>query len=138
MPAVATVALAHGFGKAGGDDEDWTAWLEQIGRETASSALNGFVGLRELTGLFNEGTRGYEGPAGARLVSLLYNLGGQVKQGVADEGLLKAANAAAGVIFRYPAAQVQRTVDGFAALQEGRSENPMVLLTGPPPKKASQ
>lgn len=136
LPALGSVALAAAFGKAGSADDDWKDWLAKVGREALSGALNTMVFVREMTGLLSEGTRGYAGPAGARFLEMLYNLGGQAKQGTLDEGLWKAANSVAGVLFRYPSGQVQRTVDGWIALREGRTQNPMAVLTGPPPKKA--
>jgi ribosomal protein S18 acetylase RimI-like enzyme len=133
-PALATVTLGHLFGKTSAQDtaEDW---LKEIGKESLSTALNTMVLVRELGGLVQSTTRGYAGPAGARTIQLFYDLGREVSQGKADEGLEKALNAVAGVLFRYPAAQVQRTIDGYTALEEGRTTNPGVLLTGPPPKK---
>jgi hypothetical protein len=132
MPAFGTIVLSRLLGRSGGDDDDETAFLADVGREVLSSALNTMVLARELTGLVSEGTRGYAGPAGARALELAYNLGGQVKQGDFDEGLAKASNQVAGVLFRYPAAQVQRTIDGIVALEEGRTSNPFAVLVGAP------
>jgi hypothetical protein len=137
MPAVGTVALSRLFGKSGGGDDDWDKLVQDIGRESLSSAMNTMVLVRELGGLVQEGTRGYAGPAGTRMIELAYNLGKQVKQGEVDEALFKAINSAAGVIFRYPAGQVGRTVDGWVALQDHRTANPAALLFGAP-KKAAQ
>jgi hypothetical protein len=138
-PAIGTVALSRALGKSDGGGDDWVAeFLRDVGRETLSAALNTIVLVRELQGLVQEGTRGYAGPAGARLIETFYKLGQQAKQGELDEGFWKAVNAAAGVLFRYPAAQVQRTVDGWVALEEGRTSNPAVLLTGAPPKQAQR
>ena len=134
MPAVGAVALSRLFGKSDGDDLE--EFVKDVGRDALSAALNTMVLVRELGGLVQEGTRGYAGPAGARTIELFYNLGKQAKQGAIDEGLVKALNQAAGVLFRYPAGQVQRTVDGFVALQEGRTSNPAALLFGAPKKGA--
>lgn len=132
MPAMATVAL-RGLVRGGGDDDDdWTGYLEDVGRESVSSALNTMMWVRELSQIASEGTRGYAGPAGARAVQLIYQLGGQAKQGQLDEALLRAALATGGILFRFPAAQAQRTIDGWVALEEGRTENPLALLFGPP------
>jgi hypothetical protein len=135
LPAVGTVMMAHLLGK-GGDDDGPLEWLEDIGTESLSAALNGMIILRELGGLLRTGgaARGWSGPSGARFLQLVYNLANQVQQGVPDEGLWKALNAVGGVLFRYPSTQVQKTVDGWVALEEGRASNPAVLLAGPPPK----
>jgi hypothetical protein len=129
-PAVATVMLANAVGRR--DDEDEGDWLAAIGLEILSTALNTMVFVREFSGLLTEGVRGYAGPAGARALELGYRLGNQVKQGEVDEALLKAINQVGGAIFRYPAAQVERTIDGAVALEEGRTTNPFALLFGPP------
>ena len=76
-------------------------------------------------------TRGYAGPAGARLIELSYNLGRQIEQGELDDAFFRALNQVGGIVFRYPAAQIQRSVDGFTALEEGKTQNPAALIFGP-------
>jgi hypothetical protein len=127
-PAAATIALRSLFGN---DDED-EGFFEAVGYEVLATALNTMVLAREFSGLLGDGVRGYAGPAGARFIQTIYSLAGQIKQGDADEAALKAANQALGVIFRYPALQVQRTTDGAVALWEGRTRNPFALLVGGP------
>ncbi|HJQ60137.1 MAG TPA: hypothetical protein VJ890_24745, partial [Vineibacter sp.] len=130
FPAMGSVALRHLFGKD--DDEDY---LAQVGSEMLSTALNTIVLVRELGGLAYGETRGYAGPAGTRVIDLAYKAIQQVNQGELDESLWKALNALAGVVLKYPSTQVQRTVDGWVALMEGRTVNPGVLLVGPPAEK---
>jgi hypothetical protein len=136
MPALATTALSRAFGKSGGDQDDEEQFLLDVGREMLSSALNTMVVVRELSAAaqialgLQTGARGYEGPAGLRPLSLVFQLAQQVRQGEADEALAKAVNALAGVLFRYPAGQVQRTIDGAVALSEDKTENPAALLFG--------
>ena len=48
--------------------------------------------------------------------------------------MLKALNSSAGILFHYPAGQIQRTAQGFNAMKDGETGNPLVLLTGPPHK----
>jgi len=142
MPAIATEALRCASGKA--DCHDWPQFLERVGGQILGDVMNMMVGLRELGAAaktaagFDPGTRGYEGPAALRPIALFYQLAQQVQQGDVDQGLARATNAVAGILFRYPAAQVQRTVDGWAALAEGRSHNPAALLFGAPHKKVAQ
>ncbi len=132
FPAVGTVMLSRLFGMTSGDDDEpFAEWVKDVAAEMGASALNTMVFVRELGGLVRQGNRGYSGPAGTRLLSTIFNLGAQASQGVVDEGLLKALNATAGILFRYPAAQAQRTVDGFAALMSGETQNPAALLFGP-------
>lgn len=129
MPAVATVMLANLLGKR--DDDDVDEWLLAMAGESLSTALNTMAFVRELTGL-TDGVRGWAGPAGARFAELFYRTVNQMKQGEVDEALLKAMNQTAGVLFRYPAAQVERTIDGAVALMDGTTHNPAALLVGPP------
>lgn len=138
MPAIATEALRCATGK--GTCTEWPAFATSVGGQMLGDTMNMMVGVRELgnaaklaAGL-DPGSRGYEGLAGLRPIPLLYKLAQQVSQREADAGLAKAANAAAGILFRYPAAQVQRTVDGWTALEDGRTTNPLALLFGAPPK----
>jgi hypothetical protein len=49
-----------------------------------------------------------------------------------DTGLEEALLETSGLFLKYPAMQVQRTVDGWVALEEGRTMNPGVLLVGAP------
>ena len=73
-------------------------------------------------------------PAGLRFFAELAKLGQQVGQGEFDMAAFKAANNTAGVLFHYPAGQVNRTVEGAAALIEGRTDNPLAVIAGPPPR----
>jgi len=137
MPATATVVLSRAFGRTGGDKDTPEDFFGDIARETAATALNTIVYVRELGGLAQEGVRGYDGPEGGQLAEVLYNVGKQVKQGEIDEALIRSLNAAGGVLFHLPAAQVQRTIDGYVALEEGRTTNPAALLFGAPKKGAA-
>jgi hypothetical protein len=133
FPAVGAVALSRLFGMTTGDDDDPLAdWLKDVAGEMGASALNTMVFVRELGGLLRSSNRGYQGPAGTRILQQIYATAQQLSQGEVDEGLLKSLNSTAGVIFRYPASQAQRSVDGFIALQEGETDNPLALLFGPP------
>lgn len=116
---------------AGDDDEEMRS---RIANDQASGYLGFIFGLRELGAAFGVGNA-YSGPAGARAISATVNLGKQVKQGEADEAFWRAANSTAGVLLHYPATQVDRTVRGVEALANGESKNPLVVFTGPPPKK---
>jgi hypothetical protein len=56
----------------------------------------------------------------------------QIEQGELDAAFWKSINDTAGILFHYPANQMRRTLEGMMALMEGKTENPAVLLTGPP------
>jgi hypothetical protein len=79
---------------------------------------------------------GYTGPAGLRFFGDLYKVGVQLDQGEADMALFKALNNAGGTLFHYPAAQVNRTVEGVIAIENGEAEGLAILpmLMGGPPK----
>ena len=58
----------------------------------------------------------------------------QAAQGDVDAALLRSLNMSSGILFHYPAGQVQHTVDGVAALFDGDSSNPLLALFGKPKK----
>ena len=138
LPALGTATLACGFGKK--PCKDAGDFLATAGGEMLSTSMNTMVYVRELAGAAaiatggDAGARGYGGPAALRPFEWARQLSQQVNQKKADEGLWHAANNVAGFLFKYPAAQVQRTIDGYIALSEGRTSNPGALLVGPPPK----
>jgi len=117
------------------EDEDALAW--SLLTENLSYLAGTMLGLREISGTL-QGYYGYEGPAGARFFAALGRFGQQVKQGELDTALIKAFNDTAGILLHYPAGQVRRTLDGIAALAEGKTANPMAIITGPPPKTGTR
>lgn len=128
VPAVLGFAMKEAL-KGGDDDED--KLIEKLIREQLNYMLGTMVGLRELGASIN-GFYGYEGPAGTRFFSEVAKFGKQAEQGEIDAPLLKRLNNAAGILFHYPAGQVNRTVEGFNAMYEGKTSNPMSLLVGVP------
>lgn len=114
-----------------GDDDKGLA--EALIVENLSYLFGMMVGLREFTGAV-QGYYGYEGPAGARIFSAGSKAIRQVRQGELDEAAMRSANEFLGLLFHYPASQVWRTTSGIAAIAEGKTENPMALVTGPEPK----
>lgn len=128
LPAVLGVMLKDTL-RGSTDDEDELA--EKLIREQLSYLSGTMIGVRELSG-FLQGFSNYSGPAGARVFSELSRLGTQVSQGEIDEALLRAANSSAGILFPYPAAQLDRTVRGINAVLEGDAP-PSAVLFGPPP-----
>lgn len=110
------------------DDEDELA--ERLIREQLGYLLGTMVGLREL-GDAVQGFQGYRGPPGMRFFAETTALAKQVEQGEADEALLDKLNAAGGILFHYPAGQVERTARGVAAIADGEA-GPQALIVGPP------
>lgn len=135
VPVIGSV-LINALMKGAPDDEEW---LEQIIEEQIGFLMGFFPLTREMTSAVQAATGfggqfGYNGPAGLRFFSDLYKLGQQVGQGEFDMAAFKAANNTAGVLFHYPAGQVNRTVEGTAALLEGRTDNLLAVIAGPPPR----
>lgn len=118
--------------KGGDDDEDKMA--KKLVAENLSYLMGLMVGTREI-GAAVSGSMGYEGPAGARFFADIGKFAKQVEQGDADEAFWRSANELGGVVFHYPASQIDRTVRGVYALSEGKTDNPLAILAGPPPKK---
>lgn len=113
-----------------GDDSDDEFW-ERFQREQAGYAMGTMVGLREVSSAV-QGFRGYEGPAGTRFFAEAGRFAKQVEQGEVDEALVRSMNQTAGVLFHYPAGQVDRTLRGMMAIQDGQTANPAAVLVGPP------
>jgi len=110
---------------------------KKLARRLVADQLNYLLGtvvvLREAgaavqasTGLYSD----YGGPASVRLFNELANLGKQASQGEADEAFWKALNSTGGVLFHYPAGQINATASGVVALANRRTENPGALLVG--------
>lgn len=132
VPALLATLVKHAI--VGGDDDE-EKFAKKVVADQLNYLLGSMVGLREVgagvqaaLGQFSS----YNGPAGVRFFAELAKLGKQVQQGELDEALLKSLNSTAGILFHYPSGQVQRTVQGFEALREGKTRNPLVLLAGPP------
>lgn len=137
FPAVGTILLSRLLRGGGADDDDDAVWsfTKDVGTEIGASALNTMILVRELGGLLKSAERGYQGPAGTRVFQSIYGTAQQIAQGDVDEGMWKSLNQLSGIVFRYPAVQVQKTVDGIVALEEGRTHNPAAVFFGPPEKK---
>lgn len=111
--------------------EDWDDLPERAAREHLNYLFGLMVGLRELGSAIN-GFAGYTGPAGLRFFAEISKLYKEVTDGEVDEAALKALNNVTGILFHYPAGQVQRTVEGAVALVEGDTKNPTALVAGAP------
>ncbi len=113
-----------------GDEEDPEALAADLAKENLSFMFGLFIGLRDIGSIIQSDGR-TTAPAGMALerASKLYK---QSAQGEVDANFLKALNGAAGVVFHYPSAQLQRTVEGSVALAEGETDNPAAVAFGPP------
>ncbi len=115
-----------------GEDDD--KLLRQLAADQITYLFGTMVGVRELAGAA-QGALGlhadYQGPASVRVFSELARVGKQVSQGEVDAALLKALNSAGGILFHYPAGQINATLEGLYALATGRTSNPGALIVGP-------
>ncbi|API59642.1 hypothetical protein BSL82_10190 [Tardibacter chloracetimidivorans] len=116
-----------------GDGDDPEELAEEIIKSNLSYMFGMMVGLREIGSIIQSDGRA-SAPAGIIMqqAAAFYK---QASQGELDEAFWKATNRLGGILFHYPAAQIQRTTLGFKALSEGKTHNPLALLLGPPPKK---
>lgn len=109
-----------------GDDDDFWA---RMTREQLSFLAGSMVGPRELASVI-QGYYGYEGPAGTRFYSQMANMMKQIDQGEVDEALVRSINNVAGILFHYPAAQLDKMARGYVAWSEN-NDTPLALVFGP-------
>ena len=100
-----------------------------MAREHISYAMGGILGIRELNSIVS-GFYGYSGPAGTRFFSEAGRLAQQVAQGEADVKLGKAALRTGGVLFHFPAGQVEKVLIGYMELQDGTTKNLLTPIFG--------
>ena len=116
-----------------GDSDDWDEehWQASVGKAVANSLTGHFFALREL----QFGGRSYSGPVGTRSIADAYKLIEQTRQGELDDGFRRALINIAGSWYGLPSAQLNRSWDGFEALDDGKTDNPLALIFGYQEKK---
>lgn len=141
VPVAGKMALdAWTKGGGGGDDDD-DLW-EKYAREQVAFLMSQFVGLSQIAGATRgDDAYGYKGPAGLMVFSegnAAVKAAAELKffkeDGTPDQAFWRPANKVAGMIFHYPAAQLDATVRGAMALWNGETTNPAAIFFGPPPK----
>ena len=130
VPSILTTVL---YQLIKGDGDDWDKLSSKIGADLFSYLTGLMVGLREIGAVLNPESS-YQGPAGARVFSEINKFGKQVQQGEVDEALVRSANQLGGILFHYPAGQVDRTARGLQVMSQGEA-GPMAPVVGPPPKQ---
>ena len=132
-PAILGTLLKDAL-QPGGDDDD-----EDLTRKLIAAQLEYLMGLMVVVREFGavgkivagaEGVRDYQGPAGVRVVSDVVKLGQQTAQGEFDDAFRKAVVNVIGDLTGLPSAQVNKTITGAQALEEGETENPAALVFG--------
>lgn len=130
VPVLFGVALKQ-IMKGDCDWDDTECLLKKVAQEQISYMAGQMIILREVAvaaqAVTGGDTYGYQGPAGLRFFSDLYKLGTQTEQGDADLGWFKAANSVGGALLHYPAGQINATMDGIMALEDGRVEGLSIL-----------
>lgn len=129
LPSVLATLMREAF-KDECREGDYACLAEKLAKDQTSYLLGTVVGLRDL-GSMIQGFD-YSGPVGLRFYSDLAKLYTQVGQGEVDAAALKALNNTAGVLFHYPAGQVQKTVEGAVYMADEGDPNPARLLFGKP------
>ena len=137
VPAILGAALKDAM--TAGDSGDWDdpeKLLKKLVSEQLSFLFGLMVGVREMAGAAQALTgtaqysTDYSGPAGLRFVADAVKLAKQANQGEMDDALRKAIVNSAGELLRLPSAQINRTITGIKALNEGKTQNPGAVLTG--------
>ena len=130
IPNVLTVLMKEAL-VPGDDGEDLA---KKLAKEQISFMLGLFVGARELSSLGSIVTGGknfgYSGPGGTRVISDALQFFQQSSKGEADKAFVRASISFAGSLFGLPAAQANRSLKGYRALKEGKTDNPAALLFG--------
>lgn len=133
IPAVLGVLFRDALtpGDSGDDDP------EKLTKKLIAAQASYLVGLvafgREIDQAVQAalgGGFGYRGPAGVRIFGDAYDLAVQAHQGEFDDSFRRAFVNLSGDLCSLPAAQINRSITGFEALQAGKTENPGALLTG--------
>ena len=121
-----------------GDSGDWDDWDKAIKRMITEGMTN-LIGMVAFGREFSQAAKaligedkgmGYSGPAGLRLIPDAYKLMQQIHQGQVDDGFRKAFITSLGDVSGIPAVQINRTINGIQALSDGKTSNPMAVVTG--------
>lgn len=130
VPVVMTTALQNVL-KGKCDWEDTECLVQRYTSQQVSHLFGQMVVLRELGAAADVATGGdgfgYMGPSGVRFFSDVYNAAVQVNQGEMDMAAFKAINNALGALFHYPAGQINKTLDGAIAIENGEVEGAAIL-----------
>jgi hypothetical protein len=130
IPATLSYFVREGMKRDEDGDDDKNLLLE-LAYANAAYMAGTMMGFREVaSGL--QSVYGYEGPAGAALFPRATRMLKQIEQGEMDAALWRSVIDTAGILFHFPTGQTKRTLEGIAALIEGRTTNPGALIYGPP------
>lgn len=138
MPAIYSVLLKEALkGDCGWDDTE--CLLQRYKSEQMGTIFGQVIGMRDIGAGVDVATGGiaygYSGPPSLRLFSDVYKASQHIEQGEADVALFKSLNNVGGILFHYPAGQINTTLDGMLAIEKGEVEGisaAAALIAGPP------
>ncbi|MFC0036515.1 MuF-C-terminal domain-containing protein [Cardiobacterium valvarum] len=113
-----------------GDSDRWDE--ENMAKTMAAAMMNNLLGQFIILREMNLSGYGYTGPVGLRAIADAYKLHDEIQQGEWDSGLRRAVIGIGGSVFGLPAAQINRTLDGLQALDDGTTDNPLAVALGKP------
>lgn len=133
VPAVLGSFLKDALTPGDAGDED------ELGKKLLTEQISYLMGLIAFGREFGQAFKalvgedkgmGYSGPAGLRMIPDSVKLAQQSYQGEFDDSFRKAFINLAGDMFGLPSAQINRTITGAQAIQEGETANPAALAFG--------
>lgn len=135
VPVVLNYGLRSALTPNAEDDEEG---FEAIARDLIAEQLSYLMGtmvivreaafVSDIVAGKESPRRGYEGPAGLRLINETGRFVTQAKQGEFDRAFRKSLINMLGVMFGLPSAQINRTVDGLEAIGEEEVTGPEAAL----------
>ena len=110
------------------DDEDEEPFVKTAAVETVSVLMSGVPFLREISGEV-QGFRGGGVPSAiSRDFGRVFS---QLEDAEVDEQLVMASNNLLGVLFHYPAAQINKSLRAYIASRDGEEVKAVEWLLGP-------
>lgn len=137
VPAIIDTLLGAMLTLGDDDDDD-----ETLGQKLVEGQIGYLMGLTVLTreasgaakALFGVDKGSYKGPTAFRFFDDLHKAAKQIGQGEMDEAMLTSIINLSGD-FGLPSAQINRSIKGIKALEEGKTDNPLALIFGYKEKK---
>ena len=132
VPAIIDTLLGTMLTLGDDDDDD-----ETLGQKLVEGQIGYLMGLTVLTreasgaakALFGVDKGSYKGPTAFRFFDDLHKAAKQIGQGEMDEAMLTSIINLSGD-FGLPSAQINRTLKGIIALEEGKTDNPLAVAVG--------
>lgn len=118
--------------------DDMEKFGKKIAKDQVSFGMSTMPYVREFAGVGQAVTgnkpQDYNGPAGLRFIQQVDKLAAEAAQGKLDKGLFNAGVDVAGTALHIPSTQIRRTVDGVTAIMDGKTINPLAVVSGGPTK----